>query len=105
MYKVCKKNTFSKLMHGYTHDISPAGLMCSLKGKVPVDSIVWFQLDIGALSMCEEIEKRCAVIQHGILGKVVWASRQKDKSYDVGVHFVTREERQISSLFKKNSLI
>ena len=105
MYKVCKKQTFSKLMQGYTHDVSSAGLMCSLESKVPVDSIVWFQLDIGALSLCTEIEKRCAVVQRGILGKVVWADRQEDKNYDVGVCFVTREEKQAEDFLIRNRLV
>jgi c-di-GMP-binding flagellar brake protein YcgR len=94
MYKICKKKTFSKLMYGYTHDISQAGLMCTLSQEVPVKAIIWLRLDIGALNACREIEKQCTVIQQGILGKVVWTKKKRDDTYDIGVQFVTREERR-----------
>jgi len=105
MYKACKKKTFSQLMYGYTHDISQSGLMCNLKNRVPITSIVWFQLDMGALSMCKEIEKRCAIIQHGILGKVVWTNRKENKSYDVGVRFITREEKKTENWIIKEPIV
>ena len=105
MYKVCKKKTFSRLMRGYTHNISRSGLMCNLKNRVPVDSVIWLQLDMGALSMCEEIEKRCTIIQHGILGMVVWASMKKNKSYDVGVRFIAREEKKSENWIIRESIV
>jgi len=105
MYKVCKRKTFSKLMQGYTHNISRSGLRCTLSDKVPMNSVVWLQLDIGALSMCEEIERGCAILQHGILGKVVWVKKKKDKSCDVGVRFITREEKKIEDWLIKKPIV
>ncbi len=104
MFKICKKKTFSKLMQGYTHDISQAGLKCNLQTKVPLNAILWLRLDMGALSMCEEIERRCTIVQHGILGKVVWTKEKKNESYDVGVCFVTREEKKFEDWFIKKPL-
>ncbi len=98
MYKVCKKSTISKMMKGYTHNISSAGLMCNLQDRVPKDSILWLQLDPGALNLCEEIERRSVIIQRGVLGKVVW-EKKEDNGYDIGVCFLTREEKKAHGIF------
>ncbi|MFC1704415.1 PilZ domain-containing protein [Candidatus Omnitrophota bacterium] len=104
MYKVCKKATISKILKGYTHNISSAGLMCNLQEKVPKDCILWLQLDPGALSLCEEIERRSVIIQHGVLAKVVWEKKKgENDSYDIGVCFITREEKKYSDVFEKFS--
>jgi len=97
-YKVCKKETISKMLQGYTQNISLAGLMCNIKEKVPLKSTVWLGLDIGTLNICEDLEKRCIIQQKGILGKVVWADKKKNGSYDVGLRFLTREEKTEMSL-------
>jgi hypothetical protein len=93
MYKVCKQTTISRIMEGYTRNISKAGLMCNIKGLVPKDCTLWLKLDLGALSMCKEIEKGCVILQQGILGKVAWLSKLEDESCDVGVRFITRKEK------------
>lgn len=93
MYKVCKQSTISKMMEGYTQNISKAGLMCNIKGIIPKAATLWLKLDMGALSLCKEIERRCIIIQQGILGQVAWLKKLSDNSYDVGVRFVTREEK------------
>ncbi len=33
-YKVCKKSTISKILKGYTSNISQSGLLCNIKDKV-----------------------------------------------------------------------
>lgn len=97
MYKVCKPATISKIMAGYTRNISQSGLLCNIKGIIPKACTLWLKLDMGALSLCKEIEKRCVVIQQGILGQVAWLKKLSDDSYDVGVRFITREEKMGSS--------
>lgn len=99
MYKICKRSTLSKLMQGYTHNISCSGLMCNLQDKVPHDSVLWLKLDQAALDLCQEIEQRSVIIQHGVLGKVVWEHKKDDDSYDIGVCFVTREEKHVPDIF------
>jgi c-di-GMP-binding flagellar brake protein YcgR len=94
MYKVCKRTTLSKLLEGYTHNISQSGLMCTLKESVPKNSTLWLKLDSGALNLCSELERRCVILQQGILGKIAWLKKNKDKSVDIGVRFLTREEKQ-----------
>jgi hypothetical protein len=93
MYKVCKEETISKLLEGYTRDISQSGLLCNIKDEVPKDCILWLGLDMGMLSICEEIEKNVVIVQKGILGKVVRMIKQGDTGYDVGVRFITRREK------------
>ena len=80
-------------MHGYTQNISQSGLMCTLNSVVPKDSTLWLKLDSGALNLCSEMEKRCVILQQGILGKIAWLKKNKDKSVDIGVRFLTREEK------------
>lgn len=94
MYKVCKRTTLSKLMQGYTHNISVSGLMCNIQETVPKDCTLWLKLDAGALKLCSEIEKRCVIIQQGVLGKIAWLKKRKDKTCDIGIQFLTREEKQ-----------
>jgi len=93
MYKVCKRSTISMLMEGYTRNISKAGLLCNIKDLIPKTSTLWLKLDMGALSLCKEIEKRCVIVQQGILGRVAWFKKLSKDSYDVGVRFITREEK------------
>lgn len=101
MYKVCKKTTLSKILQGYTRNISSSGLMCNLSEKVPEGDILWLRLDSGALELCKEIEDKSVIIQQGVLGKVVWQKKLEDSSYDTGVRFLTRQEKPVPGLIFK----
>ncbi len=80
-------------MEGYTQDISPDGVRCTIADEVPLGCTLWLKLDKDAIIMCEEIEKRAVILQQGILGKVVWIERQRDKKFEVGLQFLVREEK------------
>ena len=80
-------------MEGYTRDISKDGVRCMIPEKIPVGCTLWLQLDRDALMMCEEIEKRAVILQHGILGKVVWVEEQDKNQYEIGLQFLVREEK------------
>lgn len=97
--KVCKKETISKLLEGYTANISSAGLLCSIKEKVSKDDILWLAFDRQTLDICEEIEKRVFIYQNGIIGKVVRIHPKEFDTYDVGIRFITREERDSSNIY------
>jgi len=99
--KVCKKQTISKLLQGYTADVSQAGVLCNIKDKVKKGDILWLSFDRSTLSICSEIEKRSLIYQNGIIGKVVRIDDRKDKGYDVGVQFVTREEKNLTNIYPK----
>lgn len=92
-YKVCKETTLSKLLEGYTVNVSNSGLLCTLKEKVPAGSSLWVSFDRGVLGICTDIEKRCLIYQNGIIGKVVRAEPRKDGEYSVAIRFLTREEK------------
>ncbi|MFA5060293.1 MAG: PilZ domain-containing protein [Candidatus Omnitrophota bacterium] len=93
-FKVCKEETISKIMEGYAQNISSDGLRCTISQEVPVGCTLWLKLDTDALSLCEELDKNAVILQHGILGKVVWLDKVSDDHYDIGLQFITREERE-----------
>lgn len=97
-YKVCNKDTVSKLLQGYTVNVSNTGLLCNIKDKVQAEDILWLSFDRDTLSICAEVEKRSLIYQNGIIGKVVWAQQKEDNTYNVGIHFITRQEKILESL-------
>lgn len=98
-YKVCKKETLSILLQGYTSNISQSGLLCNIKESVKKDDILWVSFDRTTLNVCEDLEKRSLIYQNGIVGKVVRAERKIDGTYDVGIQFVTREEKNLTNIY------
>ena len=104
-YKVCREDTVSSLLSGYARNISQAGLLCNLDKEVPRDSTLWLRLDLATLHICQEIEKRSVILQNGVLGRVAWSKHQKDGSYEIGVRFLTKEEKghqEIEKWIKKD---
>lgn len=95
-FKVCSKKTISKLLEGYTSNISKAGLLCDIKDKVRENDILWLAFDKGTLSLCSDLEKRSLIYQNGVVGKVVRVEPGKSGHYDVGIRFLTREEKNTS---------
>ena len=95
-YKVCKKETISKLLEGYTSNISSSGLLCNVKEGVSCEDILWLSFDRGVLSVCEELEKRVFIYQNGIIGKVVRVESKGLDNFDVGIKFITRQEQDIT---------
>ena len=100
-YKVCKEETISKLLEGYTSNISQAGLLCNLKDRVNKNDILWLSFERSVLNMFEELDKRSLIYQNGIVGKVVRTAQKSDNTYDVGVCFITREEKNLTHIHSK----
>ncbi|MFH0739118.1 MAG: PilZ domain-containing protein [Candidatus Omnitrophota bacterium] len=92
-YKVCKKETITKLLQGYTSNVSKTGLLCTIKQRVEPEDILWLVFDRDILNVCQDIEKSSLVYQNGIIGKVVRVELKEDNTYRVGIHFITREEK------------
>ncbi|MEI6631634.1 MAG: PilZ domain-containing protein [bacterium] len=92
-YKVCKKETITKLLQGYTSNVSKTGLLCTIKQRVEPEDILWLVFDRDTLNVCQDIEKSSLVYQNGIIGKVVRVELKEDNTYRVGIHFITREEK------------
>jgi len=100
-YKVCKKATVSKLLKGYTSNISQSGLLCSIKEKVKKGDIIWLSFERNTLSFCESLERKVLIYQNGILGKVVRVKHKDIGRSDVGIQFITREERNLTHIYPK----
>ncbi|MBU0503581.1 MAG: PilZ domain-containing protein [Candidatus Omnitrophota bacterium] len=92
-YKVCKQETLSKILEGYTVDISQSGLQCNLKDWVNINDILWLSFEKSILRIFEELEKRSLIYQSGVIGKVVRIMNNENGSYNVGLQFLTREEK------------
>lgn len=99
--KVCKKQTLSKLLEGYTSNISLAGILCNIKDRVNEGDILWLSFDRAILGICEELEKRAFIYQNGVIGKVVRIERKDSDNYNVGVKFITREEKNLTHIYPK----
>lgn len=100
-YKVCKEETVSKILEGYTANISQAGILCNLKEKVALDNLLWLSFDRSTLIVCEELERRSLIYQNGIVGKVVRLDSRSDGTFDVGIQFITREEKNLTYIYPK----
>lgn len=100
-FKVCKKKTVSKLLEGYTSDISQSGVLCNVREKVKKGDLVWLSFDKSTLNICEEIEKRALIYQSGVIGRVARVKPKNSNSFDVGVRFITREEENLTHIFPK----
>ena len=99
-YKVCKKESISRLLEGYTSNISEAGVLCNIREAVSPDDILWLSFDRGTLNICEELEKRALIYQNGIIGKVVRIDPKGFDNFDVGIKFLTREEKNWENAYK-----
>jgi len=93
-YKVCNKETITKLLQGYVSNVSEAGLLCTIQERVREEDILWLSFNRDTLGICQEMEKRSLIYQNGIIGKVVRVEEKEDKTYAVGIHFITREEKE-----------
>jgi len=99
-YKVCNKETISKLLQGYTSNISEAGILCNIRESVNPDDILWLSFDRSTLDICAELEKRALIYQNGVIGKVVRIEPKGLDNFDVGIRFLTREEASWNNAFK-----
>ncbi|MDD5167001.1 MAG: PilZ domain-containing protein [Candidatus Omnitrophota bacterium] len=93
MLKVCKKEILDKLLEGYTSNISQSGLLCSIKEDVNEGDILWLSFDRSTLHICEALERKSFIYQNGVIGKVIRRVRKEDQNYQIGIQFITREEK------------
>jgi hypothetical protein len=94
--KVCKPETISKILQGYTTNISQSGLLCHLNATVNPEDIIWVSFDRATLSICQELEENCFIYQGGIIGKVVRIENRENGTYTVRLQFIIREEQNLS---------
>lgn len=76
-----------------SQNISSSGILFNTEKNPPqLSSILWMNLDIRTLKICQEIEERALVLNNGLWGRVVRVEEDKN-GYTVGVCFLTQEER------------
>ena len=76
-------------------NVSQSGILFQTEQEPPkLSSIVWLNLDMRTLKICQEIESRALIFNNGILGKVVRVEEDADseKSYDIGVCFLRKDQ-------------
>ena len=99
--KVCKKKTISNLFNGYIADVSQSGLRCKIKEKMKKGDILWLSFDRTTLHICEDLERKAFIYQQGIIGRVVWVKPKGKTTYEVGLQFVTRQEKNLTNIYPK----
>jgi PilZ domain len=97
-YKICKRETISNLLRGYTANISQTGILCNIQAKVSLEDILWLSFDKSILVICSEMESNSLIYQNGVIGKVVRINLSKNHSYDVGIKFITRVEKDAEGI-------
>ena len=100
-FKVCNKNTVSKLCAGYTVDVSQSGLLCNMQEKVNQDDILWLSFDRETLDFCRDLEKRVLIHQNGIIGNVTRIQADQTGNYSVGIRFITCQEKGTDNIFSQ----
>ncbi len=99
--KVCKRETVSRLLEGYTANISQSGVLCKIKEKVRKNDLLWLSFNRATLSICEDLEKKVFIYQNGIIGKVVRIGPKDKNGHKVGLQFITREEKNLTNIYSK----
>jgi c-di-GMP-binding flagellar brake protein YcgR len=79
-----------------TQNISQSGILFQTEQAPPqLSSILWMNMDIRTLKICQEIESRALVFNNGLLGRVVRVEEdtKNNTAYDVGVCFLTQDQK------------
>jgi len=98
-FKICNKETISKLCAGYSVNISQSGISCNIRQKVNPDDILWLSFDRATLDFCRDLEKRVLIYQNGIIGNVTRVQSEESGNYNIGVRFITREEKNLGNIY------
>lgn len=83
-------------LRGTSQNISQTGILFQTEKNPPsLSSILWMNLDLRTLSICQEIEDSAVIFKDGLLGKVVRVEEdpKNQNVYDIGVCFLTQDER------------
>ena len=103
-FKSHKETTFKE---GDAQNISQSGILFSTQSNPPeISSLVWLNLDLRTLRICQEIEAKALVVKNGLLGRVVRVEENplQPDGFDVGVCFLTKAQgnsREVQSLLAK----
>ena len=79
-----------------SRNISQSGILFQTTSRPPaMSSILWLDLDLRTLKICQEIESRALIFNNGLLGRVVRVEEDpaNANAYDVGVCFLTKNQK------------
>ena len=62
---------------------------------------MWISFNRDMLGICTDMETRSLIYQNGVVGKVIRTTHKKNGSYDVGIQFITREEKNLTNIYPK----
>jgi c-di-GMP-binding flagellar brake protein YcgR len=78
-----------------SRNISQTGILFRTETRPPeISSLLWLDLDIRTLKICQEIEGKALIFNNGLIGKVVRVEEDAEaaNSFDVGVCFLRKDE-------------
>ena len=81
---------------GTSQNVSQSGILFQTEKNPPqLSSILWMDLDLRTLNICQEIERKALLLNHGLVGRVVRVEEdpENNRLYDVGVCFLTQDQR------------
>ena len=91
----------STAVEATTRNISQNGVLFQTEENPPIlSSLVWMNLDMRTLKICQEIEAKALIFNNGVLGKVVRVEEgtENNNAYDVGVCFLRKEQRDSAEI-------
>jgi hypothetical protein len=94
--KSAQQDSIDSASRGTSRNVSQSGILFQTKNHPPaLSSIVWLNLDIRTLKICQEIENRALIFNNGLVGRVVRVEEDNrtQNSYDIGVCFLTKEQQ------------
>lgn len=99
--KALQKTETSDSLQGSTRNISQSGILFQTENKPPkLSSILWMNLDMRTLKICQEIESKALIFNNGVLGKVVRVEEDPNNTYDVGVCFLRKDHKDTAEVKK-----
>lgn len=94
-FKCCPKTSQES---GVSQNISQSGILFQIPENPPqLSSLLWMDLDLRTLKICQEIENRALILNNGVVGKVVRVE-EGQRNYDIGVCFLTQEQKDSSEV-------
>lgn len=80
---------------GSSRNISQTGILFRTENRPPeISSLLWLNLDMRTLKICQEIEGKALVFNNGLIGKVVRVEEdtENNSGFDIGVCFLRKDE-------------
>lgn len=79
---------------GTIENVSVSGILFKSRMLPPISTVLWMDLDLRTLKICQEIEALAVVREKGILGRVVRVEEDPEERlvYNIGVCFLRKDD-------------